>query len=113
MTATSVFEILFAAAVLVAAASLGAALAGYAGRKPLIVVSGGIGAVAAAAWGATALDPSRSLAIAAAGLTACMLVGLAAVALEAVLARARAADRRIAEAEQRIDAHVAEVLVDR
>src|SRR5689334_5988778 len=101
MTATTIFEVLFAAGVVVAAVALAASLGGYVGRKPLLGVSVGLGALAAAAWVTTALQPSRSLAVAAAGLTGCMLTALAAVALETVLARSKAADKRIADAERR------------
>src|SRR5262249_26038365 len=109
----TIFEICFAVAIVVAAAAVAGVLAGYAGRRLLLGAALAVGVVAVAAWVAFALNPDTSLAVAAAGLCACVVTILAAVALGAALARPRDADRRIAEAGRQVDEHVAAVLRER
>ncbi len=113
VSAVTVFELLFAVSVLVAGAALAAALTGAVGRRVIGAAAAGVGAIAIAAWVTFALEPDRSLAVAATGLTMCVLAILAAGAVTVVLARSRDAERRIAEAERRLDEHVEELLQDR
>jgi hypothetical protein len=113
VSAENVFSLLFAVSVLVAGAALAAALMGAVGRKAIGAAAAGVGALAIAAWVTFALEPDRSLAVAATGLTVCTLAILAAGVVTVVLARSRDAERRLTEAEKRLDEHVAELLQDR
>jgi len=105
MDAEITFEIVFAVAVVVAAGSLAATALERASRTMLLVAAGAIGAAAVAAWVAFALAPSTVLAISATGLTACVLVPVAALGLRHGLARGRDIDREI----ERAKAELAEV----
>jgi len=105
MDAETTFEIVFAVAVVVAAGSLAATALERASRTMLLVAAGAIGAAAVAAWVAFALAPSTALAISATGLTACVLVPVAALGLRSGLARGRDIDREI----ERAKAELAEV----
>jgi hypothetical protein len=105
MDAEITFEIVFAVAVVVAAGSLAATALERASRTMLLVAAGAIGAAAVAAWVAFALAPSTALAISATGLTACVLVPVAALGLRHGLARGRDIDREI----ERAKAELAEV----
>src|SRR5439155_10208314 len=78
----------FAAAVVVVGASLAAALRGAIGARALAALASLVGLGAVAAWVSFALDPSRGVAIAAAGLTA-------AATVEAGLTRVRRAPARV------------------
>jgi adenylate kinase family enzyme len=97
------FELVFAAAVLVAAASLGGAALERAGKKTLLGAAGAIGAAAAAAWVAFALRPETTLAVSATGLLACMLAVVGALALRRGLAQGRAIDRELERARSELD----------
>jgi hypothetical protein len=98
MSVETAFALVFAAGVLLAAASLAAAALGRARKGWLAVVAGLLGAAAAAAWVAFALEPGTGLAIAATGLVACLLAGLAAFGLKRGLDRVRAIDFEIERA---------------
>jgi hypothetical protein len=106
------FEIVFAAAVVLAAASLAATALERASRTMLIGVAGAIGAAAVAAWVAFALSPSTALAVSATGLVACVLVPIAALGLRRGLARARSIDAEFERARAEL-ATVAEREVSR
>lgn len=103
--AETAFEIVFAAAVVLAAGSLAAAAVERASRTMLLAVAGLIAGAAVAAWVAFALAPSTGLAIAGTGLAACTLVPVAALALQRGLARGRHIDEEI----ERAKAELAEV----
>jgi hypothetical protein len=98
------FEIVFAAAVVLAAGSLAATALGRASRTMLLGIAGLIGAAAVAAWVAFALSPSTALAVSATGLVACVLVPVAALGLRRGLARGRAIDEQIERAKAELSA---------
>jgi hypothetical protein len=98
------FAIVFAAAVLVAAASLAATVLERASRTLLVAACAVIGIAAVAAWVAFALAPSAALAISATGLVACLLLPLAALGLQKGLARGRAIDDEIERAKAELAA---------
>ena len=100
------FEFVFAAGVLIAAAALVAAALRIGGRRVPLAALAATGAGAVAAWVAFALSPSWSLAISAAGLLACVAASAGAWALERAQRRSAAVDDRVAEAERRLDDHV-------
>jgi gas vesicle protein len=102
MDAASLFEIAFAASVLLAAATLAVAMLGRVPRKVLFSVATAIGGLAVAAWTAFALDASADLAVAATGLTASLLVTLGSVFVERGVARGRRVESEIAAAEARL-----------
>jgi len=83
----------FAAAVVLAALSLGLAATGRASGRPLVWLAGLLLAGAAAAWAAVALEPARrELAVAAGGITAAALAQATAAALARALGRVRRGD---------------------
>nr|MBA3329783.1 hypothetical protein [Actinomycetota bacterium] len=81
MDADALFSALFALGVVVAAAALGAALWGRTPRFALVVAAALLGGLTAAAWVAFAIDPGERSALAAGGLTACLLAAGAAALL--------------------------------
>ena len=99
MGVETVFAIVFAAAVVVAAASLCVTLLERGSRTLLLGAAGVIGIAAVAAWVAFALSPSTALAISATGLVACLLLPMGALALRRGLARGRAIDDEIERAK--------------
>jgi len=107
------FEIVFAAAVLVAAASLAGAALERAGKRVLVGAASVIGAAAAAAWAAFALRPGTELAVSATGLVACLLAVVGALALRHGLARGRAIELDIERAKSELDAVVQRELRER
>jgi hypothetical protein len=115
MAVTTLFDALFAAALVVAAL----ALAGAAVRLLTPFVLGAlatlVSAGAVAGWVAFALkhDHPRELAVAAGGLTASALVAAAALALRRMLLRAEAIDAHVAQARARLRALVDEEAVER
>ena len=113
MSVETAFEIVFAAGVLVGAASLAAAALEQAGRRLLIVAAGAIGAGAVAAWVAFALVPSTELAIAGTGLLACTLAPIAALSLRRSLARGRAIDVELERAKAQLAAVVEQEVASR
>ena len=96
------FSIGFAAAIVVLAASFAAAATGrLSGRSAYALATlTGLGAVAA--WVALALEPERTLAVAAAGLTVCALAQLGAYALSRLIRRGRTLDEDYRRADERL-----------
>jgi hypothetical protein len=112
---TTVFDLVFAAGIVVAATALaGATLRRLSGRT--LRANAALELVAAvAAWIAFALshDHDRELAIAAGGLTACALVAAAAVIVRRAHANAEAIDAHFEEARMRLRALVDEEAASR
>jgi hypothetical protein len=106
MPLTDVFDIVFAAGVVVAAVSLAGAGLRLLPRVVLAVLTGVLLAAAVAAWVAFALRHDRGLAIAAAGLTGCTFAAAASLLLRQALVRIADTDARISEAEARLDAQI-------
>jgi len=98
------FAIVFAVAVVVAAASLCLTLLERGSRAMLLAAAGAIGTAAVAAWVAFALSPSTALAISATGLVACALLPVGGLALRRGLARGRAIDEEIERAKTELAA---------
>ena len=107
MAVETAFELAFAGGVLLAAATLALAALERLGRRTILAIAGLVGAAATAAWVAFALDPSRSAAIAAAGLTACLLAVIGALALRRGLMTGRAVEQQLNLVRQELDAVVA------
>jgi len=107
MDADALFSALFALGVVVAAAALGAALWGRTPRFALVVAAALLGGLTAAAWVAFAIDPGERSALAAGGLTACLLAAGAAALLHPALGRARGLDAELDRAEERLHGYVA------
>ena len=101
-----VFELVFAGAVVAVFGSTAAALLGRVSRSVLLALTGLVGAAAAAAWVAFALDPTQSLAVAAGGLTVCAVLQLGTLAMRRLVARTKDVERQLSEAEQRLDSLV-------
>jgi hypothetical protein len=97
------FELVFAAAVLVAAASLAGAALERVGKWALLSAAAAIGVAAAAAWAAFALRPETELAVSATGLVACLLAVVGALALRRGLAHGRAIERDLERAKSELD----------
>lgn len=104
MDVETAFAIVFAAAVVVAGASLAATALERASRAMLLAAAGAIGIAALAAWVAFALSPSTALAISATGLVACLLLPVGALTLRRGLARGRAIDEEIERAKAELAA---------
>jgi hypothetical protein len=98
-----VVELVFAGAVVVVFASAGAAILGRISRTTLVWLSGLLGAAAAAGWAVFALEPSRELAVAAAGLTLCAALQLGTLGLLRLVRQAEDVDRRLEKAQKRFD----------
>ncbi len=113
MDLETAFAIVFAAAVVVAAASLAATAFERASRAMLLAAACGIGIAAVAAWVAFALSPSASLAISATGLVACLLLPVGALALRRGLARGRAIDEEIERAREELATVARDVVATR
>ena len=113
MDLETAFAIVFAAAVVVAAASLAATAFERVSRAMLLAAAGGIGIAAVAAWVAFALSPSASLAISATGLVACLLLPVGALALRRGLARGRAIDEEIERAREELATVARDVVATR
>jgi hypothetical protein len=112
-TAENVFSIVFAVAVVVAAAALAGAVIERVGRTLLVGLAGVLAAAAAAAWIAFALGPSRDLAVSAGGIAAAAVIAAAALALRRILARLRAIDRELDRSKGELDALVADEVESR
>jgi uncharacterized membrane protein YjjP (DUF1212 family) len=101
---TTLFDLLFAAATVVAALALAGAAFRLLARPVLgalaLLVSGG----AVAGWVLYALRRThpRELAVAAGGLTACAVAGAASLVLRRTLVRAEAIDANLAAAQARL-----------
>jgi hypothetical protein len=92
VTAETAFQLAFAAGIVLAGAALTAAALDRARPRVLRALVSVLGSAAVAAWIAFAFQPSADLAVAAAGLVACMLATLGAVALRRGLIKSRAVD---------------------
>jgi hypothetical protein len=113
MSVETAFEIVFAAGVVVAAASLAGAALERAGKLALLSAAAAIGAASTAAWIAFALQPDASLAVAGTGLLACLLAVIGALALRRALAHGRAIELEMERARAALDAVVQGELRDR
>jgi hypothetical protein len=105
---TRAFEIAFAVGVVLAAATLAAALLGSPRAKLLTAAALAVALAAVGAWAAFALDPGERLALAAGGLTVAAVAAAAAMPLRNALQRGRRVEDEIARAEERLRAVVAE-----
>lgn len=95
-------ELGFAVAIVAAVGSLTAAALGKIARRTLAVVAGVLGTGATAAWIAFALRGRREIAVAAAGITVCCAVELAALRVGRLAAALRAVDDELADAQARL-----------
>jgi hypothetical protein len=100
-------QIVFAVAVVVAAASLAAAALDRVARSLLVALAGALGATAVAAWVAFGLHPEGELAVAAGGITLAFVAELAAIRLRELLRAARRVDDQLARAQSRLSSLVA------
>jgi len=99
VTLTTIADLLFAGGVVVAALALAGAALRRARTSVLVAATALEAAAAVGVWVAFALRHDRSLAVAAAGLTACTIAAGAAVLLSRALKRVGAMDDRLAEAQ--------------
>lgn len=99
MTLTTIADLLFAGGVVLAALALAGAALRRVNTSALAIVAALEAAAAVGIWVAFALRHERSLAVAAAGLTACTLASVAAVLLRRALMRVGAMDARLAETQ--------------
>ena len=106
MAVETAFELAFATGILLAAATLALAALERLSARTIVTIVALIASAATSAWVAFALDPSRSGAIAAAGLTACVLVAIGALILRRGLIRGRAIDDQLERVRQELDAVV-------
>ena len=97
-----VLELVFAGAILVVVGSVAAVVLGRSSRQALLGLGGAVSAAAVAGWVLVALDPSRELAVAAAGLTVCAALELGLLALRRLVERGRDLDRQLREAEEHL-----------
>src|SRR3954451_13505235 len=104
MALTEAFDIVFAAAIGVAALALAGAAMRFLPRIALVALTSIEAAAAVVAWLAFALRHShpRELAIAAGGLTGCILATAAALALRQVLGRTEEMNEQFADAKARL-----------
>jgi hypothetical protein len=102
VTVETAFQLAFAGAILVAAASLLWAASGRARRKLLAVAAAVLGSAAVAAWLAFAFEPSDDLAVAAAGLSLALLTEIGAILLGPAVRRTRSLDAEFTEARRRL-----------
>jgi hypothetical protein len=100
VTLETAFQIAFAAAVVLAAASLVWAASGRASRRVLFVVAAALGLAAVGAWIAFALDLGTDLALAAAGLSLAALTVVGANLLAPAVRRTRSLDAEFAGARR-------------
>src|SRR5436305_9055488 len=99
---TTAFDIVFAVAVLVAAAALAGGAFRLVPRRPLELVTALLAGAALAAWVLFALRHDRELALDAGGLTGCAIAAAGSFLLLGALARAAAMDAHLAEAETKL-----------
>jgi hypothetical protein len=99
VTLTTIADLLFAGGVVVAALALAGAALRLTRTSVLVAATTVEAAAAVGVWVAFALRHDRSLAVAAAGLTACTLVAGSSVLLSRALKRVGAMDDRLAEAQ--------------
>lgn len=98
-----VVEVVFAGAVLIVFGSAAAVALGWRSRKVIWGLGVLLAACSAGAWVVFAIEPERDLAVAAGGLTVCAAFELGLLALQRLLERSRDTDRRLVEAEERLD----------
>jgi hypothetical protein len=96
---TTIAELIFAGGVVLAALALAGAALQRVSASVLSVVAFVEGAAAVGVWVAFALRHDRSLAVSAAGLTACTIAAVTALLLRGALTRVGAMDARLAESE--------------
>src|SRR5437870_9130617 len=108
MDAVTIFQIAFAASVVLATLALAAALLNRLPRRLVYVVVLTIGGFAVAAWVSFVLDASTNLAAAAGGLTAALLASAASLGVQWAAESARRLRRDIAGAEARLTALIAD-----
>lgn len=106
MSAGFVFELVFAGAVVAAAAALVGAALERLPRAALASLAGIVAAASTAAWVAFGLNPTTRLAIDGIGLAACALVVLTGIPLAAAIVRSRRVDADFERAERRLGALV-------
>jgi hypothetical protein len=106
MSAVTVFQIVFAVGVVLAACALAGALLRRLDRRGLTVLVAVCAGGAVAAWVAFALNPERGVAVAAGGLVAATLVAAASLLLAKALERVARLDAQLDRAE----AHLNEVV---
>ncbi|HXY86267.1 MAG TPA: hypothetical protein VEH52_12375 [Gaiellaceae bacterium] len=101
MDKTSIAEIVFAVAAVLAGCSVVAAIADRATTRVLAPLATGIAAAAIALWVLFALSPHATLAVCAVGTTLCALTTLAAIRIRSLAERVQAVDRQLDEALER------------
>ena len=106
MAVETAFQLAFAGGILLAAATLALAAIERIGARAILAITGLVGVAATAGWVAFALDPTRAAAIAAVGLTACVLAVVSALALRRALTSGRAIDEQLELVRQELDAVV-------
>ena len=106
MASTTLFDIAFAAATVIAALALGLAALRKAPQWLLIALTALISAGAIAGWTVWALRHHRELAVAAGGLSAAALVAAGAVALRRAHGRGEAFESHLAKAQERLTAQI-------
>jgi hypothetical protein len=110
---TTVFDIVFAAGVVVAVVALAGAALRLLPRLALTMLTAVTAGAAVAGWVFYALRHDRELAISAGGLTGCALAAVASLLLQRALARVADVDLRLGEAQARLEARIAEETADR
>jgi hypothetical protein len=113
MAVETAFELAFAGGILLVAATLVLAALERLSARAIVSIVALVASAAVSAWVAFALDPSRSGAIAAAGLTACAFVAIGALILRRGLIRGRAIDAQLERVRQELDAVVERELSQR
>ena len=110
MTVETAFQIAFAVGVVLAGATLAATALGRLNRRAIALVASLLAIAAVAGWVAFALEPGTELAVAAAGLSTCLLAALGALALRKGLAKVQAMDAQVERVQRELDAVVAREL---
>jgi len=113
VTLEKLFALVFAGAVLLAAAALAGAALERLGKRALLGATGVSVAAATAGWVAFALRPGVELAVSATGLVACLLAVVSAFAVRRGLARSRDIENDIERAKAELDAVVQRELRER
>ena len=113
MHAVDAVRIGFAIAVLVAAASLGAAAAGRAPKRLVLGAAALLGVGAVAAWIAVGLDPGVDILVPAVGITLAFAAELAALRLQRLVVASRRFEDQLARAQARLTSLVAQESRDR
>jgi hypothetical protein len=110
---TTVLDIVFAVGVVVAAVALAGAALRLLPRPALMSLTVLAAGAAVTGWVFYALRHDRELAVSAAGLTGCALAAGASLLLQRALARVADVDRRLGEAQGRLEARIAQETADR